>query len=457
MPLLQAGGYEGLPEVAEGVAGAGSGLSTLVWVLIIGGLVGVGVLLLLALIRKFRYICRPNEILIFTGRTYVLPNGQKAGTFVLNGGGKWKMPFLERVERMDMTTIPIKVPASAYSKGGIQLRVDAIANVKISNDERHVRNAIERFLGRDRAEIAQVARQTLEGNLRGVLAKLTPEEVNEDRLRFGDELSREAGQDLSKLGLQVDTLKIQSVTDDAGYLEAMGRKRVAEILKEAEVAESDAERESKTVASNAKAEGDIAKENAQKTVAQKSNESRRIAAECEALVEAEIHRTAAAAQAARALAEQELQTVRKEVERTRLQAEVVVPAEAEREAREIIARGDAAPLEADGKAKADALRMLAEAWGSAGPQARDVFLIQQLEGLTETIVEAVRQVEVKEVSLIDGGDGRALPAYVASFPAAVNAVLEQLAVATGVNVPAALQSGSPAPRAPSLPSGGSHG
>lgn len=457
MPLLQAGGYEALPGAANEVAVAGSGLPVLVWVLIIGVALGVGLLLLLALIKQFRCICRPNEILIFTGRTYVLPNGHKAGTFVLSGGGRWRWPIIERVERMDITTIPIKVPASAYSRGGIQLRVDAIANVKISSDERHVRNAIERFLGRDRAEVAQVARQTLEGNLRGVLAKLTPEEVNEDRLRFADELSREAGQDLAKLGLQVDTLKIQSVTDDAGYLEAIGRKRVAEILKEAEVAESDAERESKTVAANAKAEGDIAKENAQKSVLQKTNESRRIAAECEALVEAEIRRTEAAAQAARALAEQELQSVRKEVERARLQAEVVVPAEAERRAREIIARGEAAPVEADGKANADAMRMLAESWGKAGTQARDVFLIQQLEGLTDTVVDAVKQVSVKNVSLIDGGDGRALPSYVASFPAMVNAVLEQLAAGTGVDIPAALRSNGGASRVPFAPTGGSHG
>ena len=453
--LLQTGLYD--PEVTSEVVATGIRLPTAIWIVLIAAGVGVGLLVLLALMKQLRCICRPNEILIFTGRNYALPGGRTSGTFVLFGGGRWRFPIIERVERMDVTTIPIKVPASAYSKGGIQLRVEAIANVKVSSDDRFVRNAIERFLGRDRAEVAQVARQTLEGNLRGVLAKLTPEEVNEDRLRFADELSREAGQDLAKLGLQLDTFKIQQVADDAGYLDAIGRKRVAEILKEAEVAESDADRESRTVAADAKAEGDIARENAQKIVLQKKNESRRVAAECEALVEAEIKRTEAAGQAARALAEQELQTVRREVERTRLQAEVVVPAEAEREAREIIAKGEASPVEEEGKAVATSLRMLAEAWSSAGASARDVFLIQQLETLTGTIVDAVKQVKIGEVTILDPGDGSALPAHVASFPAMVNAVLEQVAASTGVDVAAALRGEREGGRRSLGSMGGSHG
>ena len=250
--LLQTNMGQAVQPVADS---SGAGLGAMVLVAFIAGAVGVLLLILLITIKRLRCICRPNEILIFTGGKYRQADGSFSKTDVTVGGGRWRWPIIEEVFRMDITTIPIKVPASAYSKGGIQLRVDAIANVKLSSDQRFVRNAIERFLGRDRAEVAQVARQTLEGNLRGVLAKLTPEEVNEDRLRFAAEITSEAGNDLSKLGLQLDTLKIQNVTDDQGYLESLGRKRVAEIIKEAEVAESDAEREAKTVASQQKAEG----------------------------------------------------------------------------------------------------------------------------------------------------------------------------------------------------------
>jgi flotillin len=453
--LLQANyGYPAAPVEAAGSGGVGA----FVAVILIAGVVGVGLLLFMVMIKQLRFICRPNEILIFTGGNYRQVDGSVSKTDVIFGGGRWRIPILEQVFRMDGTTIPIKVPASAYSKGGIQLRVEAIANVKISMDQRYVRNAIERFLGRDRAEVAQVARQTLEGNLRGVLAKMTPEEVNEDRLRFAEELTVEAHQDLLKLGLHLDTLKIQQVTDDAGYLDSIGRKRIAEIIKEAEVAESDADREAKTFTSNAQAEGDVARENAQKEVLQKNNESRKIKADWEAMVESEIKRTEAAALAARALAEQELQKVRREVERARLQADVVVPAETDRQARELIAKGDAAPLEAQGRAAALSLGMLSEAWAKAGPAARDVFLIQQIETLMETVVESVKHVGIKQVQLIDAGDGEALPAFVSSFPASVNAVLRELRATTGVDIAGVLSGEVTKVRGtPSLGSGGSHG
>jgi flotillin len=453
--LLQAGGY-GYPQapVAEATS---SGLGGLVLVVVFAIGTGIGLLILLMLVKRLRCICRPNEILIFTGGKYRQADGTFSKTDVTAGGGRWRWPIIEQVYRMDITTMPIKVPSSAYSKGGIQLRVDAIANVKISSDQRIVRNAIERFLGRDRSEVAQVARQTLEGNLRGVLAKLTPEAVNEDRLAFAAELSREAGQDLAKLGLQLDTLKIQSVTDDQGYLESLGRKRIAEIHKEAEVAESDAEREAKTGVANSKAEGDIAREQAQRIVLEKSNESRKIKADWEAMVESEIKRTEAAAQAARALAEQELQQVRQAVERTRLQVEVIVPAEAQREAQRLLAKGAAAPYEEQGKAVAASLEMLAGAWSKAGGQAREVFLIQQIESLMKTVVESVSNIDVKQVSLIDAGDGTALPAYIASYPATVNAVLHELRAATGVDIPGVLSGELATRRAPRLgPAGGGH-
>jgi len=106
----------------------------------------------------------------------------------------------------------------AYTKVGIPLKVRAIAVIKLSSDPNTVMNAVERFLGRGTADIQQVAKETLEGNLRGVLATLTPEEVNEDRLKFADSLSKEVEHDLAKLGLHLDVLKIQHVTDDANYL-----------------------------------------------------------------------------------------------------------------------------------------------------------------------------------------------------------------------------------------------
>jgi flotillin len=392
-------------------------------------------LMLLFVMRRFLYICRPNEVLIFSGRRRRLADGQEVGYRVVFGGRAWRVPILERVDRMDMTTLPIEINVTqAYSKGGIPLNVRAIANMKVSSDPGQIMNAIERFLGRGREELRRVAKETLEGTLRGVLATLTPEEVNENRLKFAETLADDVVDDFKKLGLTLDTLKIQHVTDDVQYLESIGRARIANVIKEAEIAESNARNEANKKAAEAKARGEIARKDAERAVVQKKNDQRRIAAELEAQAEAELRRARAAGQQARAEAEQQLQAIRRELEQLRLQADVVIPAETEKRARELIAKGEAASIEENGKALAAVLQMLARAWAEAGPQARDIFLIQQLEKLMATIVERLAALEVEHVQIVDPGDGSALPNYMAGFPAAVTSVLHSLRDSTGIDV-----------------------
>ena len=210
---------------------------------IMGG-VAAGVVVLLVLIVFYRYllrICRPNEILIFSGRKHRTTDGRSVGYRVVFGGRGVRIPLVETVDRMDVSLISVPIAVTgAYSEGGIPLNVHAIANIKVSTDRRFVGNAIERFLGKGRTEIARVVKETLEGHLRGVLATMTPEELNQDRLKFARQLEESAKADLEKLGLELDVLKIQHIADDRNYLESIGRQRIAEILRTAEVAESDA-------------------------------------------------------------------------------------------------------------------------------------------------------------------------------------------------------------------------
>ena len=163
--------------------------------------IGLAVLLLLLLVKNFLHICHPNEALIFTGRKR-MKDGVDLGPLVILGRGvvgqapeyhgcgkgrAWRIPVLELVDRLDMSEMSIDVYVqNAYSAGNIPLKIHAIANVKISQDPRLIRNAIELFLGRSSTEIQQVARQTLEGALREVLAQMTPEAVNHDRLEFAN-------------------------------------------------------------------------------------------------------------------------------------------------------------------------------------------------------------------------------------------------------------------------------
>ena len=104
--------------------------------------------------------------------------------------------------------LPVHVEVrGAYSKGGIPLNIHGIANVKLPGEEPLLNNAIERFLGRAVADIRLIAKETLEGNVRGVLAQLTPEEVNEDKTRFAQSLLEEAEHDMNRMGLVLDNLK----------------------------------------------------------------------------------------------------------------------------------------------------------------------------------------------------------------------------------------------------------
>jgi flotillin len=397
---------------------------------------GLGVLLLLLLIyRVLLRICRPNEILIFSGRKHRTADGREVGYRVVFGGRGVRVPVVETVDRMDVSLISVPIAVQgAYSEGGIPLTVHAIANIKVSTDRRFVGNAIERFLGKDRTEIARVVKETLEGHLRGVLATLTPEELNEDRLKFARQLESSAGPDLEKLGLELDVLKIQHVSDDRNYLESIGRQRIAEILRTAEVAESDASRTAEQSEAAARARGEVAQTNAQAAVQRKQNELRQIKAEVDAEARSEEVRAEAAGQQARAEADLELQKIRGDLEQLRLEAEVKIPAEVEQQVRELFAAGQAATIAADGDAMAASLAEVAAAWRDSGGRAMDMFVLQHLDQIFGDVATAAQRMKVREVNLIDGGDGKTIPAYAASYPATMAALLEQVTRTLGVDI-----------------------
>jgi len=401
--------------------------------------VGVGFgLMFVAMVfvaKQFLFVGRPNELLIFSGREYTSEDGKTRGYRVIHGGFAWRIPLLEMVDRMDLTTIPIELNVNnAYSKGGIPLALHAIAQVKVSSQSEKYPNAIERFLGRDPDEIRQVAKETLEGHLRGIIAQMTPEEVNEDRLKFAQELVDEAGEDFDRLGLTLDTLKVQMVSDDVSYLDSIGRERLANVLSDAEIAESTAKADAEEAQAGYIREGQVANEKAETAIKQRENALRQRLAELEAKAKSEEERAEQGALAARARAEQALQEIRAKLEHLRLSADVVLPADAGRKASEMNARAEAAQIAADGQAMAEVLEMMRQAWIDAGPDAKDIFLIQQLENVLSTVTEKVKAMEIGEVTILDGGQGNALPQHIAAMPATVGAVLREFKDTTGVDV-----------------------
>lgn len=398
------------------------------------GLVG-GILVLLWILNLLLCICNPDEILILSGLKRRTHEGQMVGYRVIFGGRTVRIPILETIRRMSLATMPVPVEVTnAYSKGGVPLRIQAIANVKISSDPAVVGNAIERFLDHDPQEITRVARETLEGNLRGVVATLTPEALNEDRLVFAERIAEDVGQDLAKLGLQLDTLKIQSVADDVDYLSSIGRKQIALILRDAEIAESNAMAEAEQVESDCQRQAAVAATQARAITQQQENALRAIKAELEQRARSEEERTTAAAKEARARAEQQLQMIRAELERLRLEADEVLPAEAQRQAQELRARGDAAVLVENAQAAAQVNDLFAEVWQEAGAAASEVFLAQQIEMVLQQAAQIPNRVHLQQVNVIDNGDGKSLSSFVNAYPETLRRFLDQVDQTLGIKV-----------------------
>ncbi len=389
----------------------------------------VAFMTVLGIVRANLKICQPNEVLIFSGRRRALTDGSSLGYRVIRGGRGFRIPLIERVDRLALNTIPIDLTVTnAYSKGGIPLSVRAIANVKVASTEPELNNAVERLLGKNLNEIQLIAKETLEGNLRGVVALLSPEEVNEDRLKFARELVEEADNDLSALGLQLDTFKIQSVEDDRGYLNAIGRQQTAHIIAAAEIAEADRREAAR-----------LAEARADKSIAEAENDVRIVKAQLAARSEAEEAKVNVAADVARATAEQELALQEIELAEKRQRAQIIVKAEAERRAKEESAKGNAARIFEDGQAEVEVLRRKLELWQQAGPDAERLFLIQMLPDILKEVIKTVDNLKIDKLTVVDGGRaGDGVPALFSQIAGATPALLESLKASTGVDVAALL-------------------
>ena len=411
---------------------------------VIGGVATLFVVLVaLNLISRWMIrICRPNELLVVTGsQSNQGVQGMKGYRVVANGGWTFVKPILETARRMDVTLLPVLVEVNnAYSRGGTPLNIQAIANVKVSTDPAVRNNAIERFLGRDSKEIVQVAKENLEGNLRSVLAQLTPEQVNEDRLRFAEQIAEDVGQDLRRLGLQLDTLKIQSVSDDVDYLNSISRRRVAQIVRDAEIAEAEAIGQAERIEAEMEEVAEVVRTEAETDVVEKDNAVRTKVAQMEKQARSEEERTAAAELEARARAEQKLQKVRADLERLRLQADQVLPAEANQKAQELRARGEAAATAEDVKASALVNDLLTQVWDEAGSTAELVFLLQQIEMVLEQATRLPGRLTLKRVTSLDGNDATSLASLVALNHVVVRQFFQQVKEILGIDLLATLSS-----------------
>src|SRR5947199_5467294 len=322
----------------------------------------------------------PNAVAVLSGRKRKTADGKLVGYRVVNGGATFRFPFLEQVCYLSLNvfTIPLEIKR-AYTLKGVPISVKAVANVKIKSDDLSLRAAAERFLGMPSEQIQRVIFQTLEGHLRAILGTLTVEEVNSDRQSFAQKLTSEAAQDLERMGIGVDVLTIQEISDEEQYLDALGRRRTAEVKRDAEIGEAEAQRDSKMKASVAMQEGERVKFDAEAQIAQAQRDFQIKQAQYQAEVQAEQARATQAGPLAEASAKQNVIAEQIRIDRIRtqeqiavqeqevlrrqreLEATIVKPAQAEQQAQIIRAEAEKQrqAIEADGKRQA--LIALAEA------------------------------------------------------------------------------------------------
>jgi flotillin len=402
---------------------------------IVVGLGVLGVMLVIIFVKANIILCQPNELVVIAGRTRKLADGSLAGYRVLRGGRGFKWPLMESVARLPLTSLPVELHiGKVMCQGMVPVTIEAKATVKLAGREADgMDEAIERFLGKGPDAVAKTAKQALDGALRGVAATMMPEQANANRLELAKVSSEKAREDLRRLGIVLDFLQVEEVSDDRGYLEAIGRKQNAAVQRDARIAEATADAESRKVAAEQKRVGREAEIAAEQVIIKHENALAVERAELEAESNRAEQRAKVAGEIARVSDEVDLEAKRAERSAKREEANTVVPARAKREALMLESEGYAERIRQDGKAKAEALEMLRAQW--QGGEAENLFLIHLMPELMDKVTRVVADnLRVDKLTILDGGNGEALPAYVKNLTNSAIVMMEQMKNATGVDV-----------------------
>ena len=408
-------------------------------------------------------VAGPNEALIRSG------GGSQPKITV--GGRVIVIPIFFKAQSLSLEVMTLAVEtAKVYTKEGVAVTVDGVAQVKVARSEEAIRTAAQQFVGKAQREIAEVALQTLEGAQRAILGTMTVEGIYQDRESFAQSVGEVADPHMANMGLQIVSFTIRDIRDDMGYLNALGRKRTAEVTRDAEIGEAEAtrdasikraeaQRDATVVEAAANRDQETAKYDAETRIAESERdfkvEQARYQQETNARqAEAELAYALQEAMTRQEIREQEVQI--EVVERTKqieieaqevlrrereLEAGIKRPAEAERyrletiaagekgqvvagaeaeaesltlngtgEANAIRARGEAEAdaIRARGLAEAEAMRVKAEAWKEYGQAAMIDTLLESLPEVASAVAQPLAQTD--RIVMISGGDNGSIGA-----------------------------------------------
>ena len=405
-------------------------------IIIICVIVAVLFAALMAILSRYRK-CPSDKVLVIYGKVGTDKNGQARSARCIHGGAAFIMPVIQSYEYMDLTPISINVDLkNALSKQNIRIDVPSRFTVGISTEPGIMQNAAERLLGLRLSEIQELAKDIIFGQLRLIIATMDIEEINSDRDKFLLAVSNNVEIELKKIGLKLINVNVTDITDESGYLEALGKeaaakaindakKSVAEKHRDGEIGQSHAQKEQRIEVAAANADAIKGENDAKVAVAQ--SEAERREREAESLRKAT---AAEAVQAAKAkqeayIAQQEAELTRAELEKATQKADVIVKAEISKQQAEIQAEAQAevtrrkakgeadaifAKMEAEAKGnqeiltkQAEGLKQIVAAAGGDADAAVRLIIADKMEQLIAIQVEAIKNIKIDKITVWDSG------------------------------------------------------
>ncbi len=231
--------------------------------MVIVGLAFAFILAIYAVARRYKKV-GPNQVMIISGRKYKIKTADnrfdEVGFRIRRGGGAFIMPLVEKVDllSLEIMTLDITTP-EVYTKPGVPIIVDGVAQVKVGGDEQSIRTSAEQFLGKTPEQIKDIALQTVEGHLRAIIGTMSVEDIYKNRDQFASSVQEVAVSDLANMGLMIVSFTMKDIRDNHGYLEALGKPRTAEVKRDAIIAQAEADRDATIKSAQARQAGDIAK------------------------------------------------------------------------------------------------------------------------------------------------------------------------------------------------------
>ena len=399
--------------------------------------------------------CPSNKIIVVYGKT----GGQQTAKCV-HGGGTFIIPLIQDYGVLSLEPMTTDIDLrGALSKGNIRVAVPSTFTFGISTDPRIMINAAERLLGLSKPDVITQASDIILGQLRLAIATLTIEEINQDREKFLEQINANVNTELNKIGLEIINVNIKDITDESGYIDAIGKKAAAEAINKAKVevaqqeklgavGEASANKEKEVQVAEQEAQTLIGKTNAEREQRIKTAELEAQAVEGENISKANIadyNATLAVKQAdafregevAKANAQRDVLLAQKEQEEAKLKKEelarqeveklkIQVQADAEAERARRIALGEADAIKAKYFAEAEGIKAVLEAKAKGyedlvkisnnRPEIATSFLmIEKLETLVEKQVEAIKNIKFDKITVWDGGTGTAGGSTTANF------------------------------------------